>query len=75
MLSIKDRALVNVNKLKAYQSPMKLIVIVVITTIITITEYLKNSLLQKFIKYPIICDGWGQLENLYGSLNFNRKKK
>jgi hypothetical protein len=66
MLSNEDVALVNVNKLKAYQNPVKLIVtIVVITTITTTIEYLENSLLRKFREYPIVCDVWGQLENLW----------
>ncbi len=59
MLSNEDVALVNVNKLKAYQNIVKLIVtIVVIITIKAIIEYLENNLLRNCIEYPIICDVW-----------------
>jgi hypothetical protein len=73
MLSIEDVASINVNKLKAYRKPIKLIVIA--TAIIVMTKNMENSPPRQLTEDPIFGDKWKQLAKLYEGLNFHQKNK
>ncbi len=59
-------ALVNVNKLKAYWNPMKLIVKAI--AFIRIIKNLEKNLHTQYKEELIFGEGWRQLANIYGSL-------
>ncbi len=63
MLSNEDVALVNVNKLKTYQNPIIIIIMIIVTT-----EDINGILLKAFIKGKQFGGRWKQLGNLYEHL-------
>jgi hypothetical protein len=67
MLSDKDVALVNVNKLKAYQN----LIITVVIIIIIITKDINGILLKELVKGRTFGRRWKQFGNLYECLNPN----
>ncbi len=69
-LSNEDVALVNVNKLKAYQNP-----IIIAIVIIVIIENINGILLKAFVKGWTFGGRWKQLGNLYEHLNPNGRKR
>jgi sulfatase maturation enzyme AslB (radical SAM superfamily) len=73
MLNNEDVALFNVNKLKAYQNPIELIIIVVAIAI-SISK-LENILPKQYMETPTFGDKRIKLEKLYEGLNSNRKYK
>jgi hypothetical protein len=73
MLNNEDVAIVNVNKLKAYQNPTELIITIVI---ITISINKSNNILPKQYRDTLIFgDEWKQLAKPYEGLNSNKKYK
>ncbi len=70
-LNNKYVAQINVNKLKAYQNPIELIITVVAITI-SINK-LENTLPKQYKEMPIFGDEWKQLTKPYEGLNSNKK--
>jgi len=67
MLNNEDVAIVNVNKLKAYQNPTELIITIVV---ITISINKSNNILPKQYGDTLIFgDEWKQLAKPYEGLN------
>jgi hypothetical protein len=70
MLSDKDVALVNVNKLKAYEN-----LIITIVIIIIITKDINGILLKELVEGGSFGRRWKQLGNLYECLNPNIRER
>lgn len=66
-LNDENVALVNANKLKAYQNP-----IIIVVVIIIITKDINEILQKELVKEKKFGGRWRQLGNLYGCLNPNR---
>jgi hypothetical protein len=66
-LNAENVALVNANKLKAYQNPFIIVIVIII-----ITKDINEIPLKELVEEKKIGGRWKQLGNLYGCLNPTR---